>query len=102
MACPVGDMVLSPPVQEQLWHIATAPAFEPLPATTIFRYGGRWHCPADGGRMTERAGYVQCDGCGRCIPGVLIYQLIEGHSHKHPPRPLPYPRQATRSGTVEP
>lgn len=48
------------------------------PAT--YRFGGRWHCPADGTVMAEADGLMQCQTCGRSLNS-FMYQLIERHVH---------------------
>lgn len=81
MVCPIGEMELSPHVQAELLRIAAGPPLEPSSRTMSFRYGGGWRCPADGAHMAELDGYVKCGECGRCIPGGVLYQLIELHVH---------------------
>lgn len=54
----------------------------PQPGETLgFQVGGEWHCPADGKRMVERDGRVQCPGCQRALPRTVIYNLVEFHRH---------------------
>jgi hypothetical protein len=84
--CVPGGMDLAPAMQAQLEQIA---ASEPsVPDLSSTRWGGEWHCPADGSRMAEEAGRVGCPTCGRYLPPAALYGLIEHHQHNKPKRRL--------------
>lgn len=80
VTCRRGQMGLSKVVQDELEEIVQSPPRRLEPRD--FRWGGRWHCPADGERMTEADGIVQCQSCQRCLPGQTLYALVELHPHK--------------------
>ena len=79
--CPDGGMELSPKMREFLTQtfLTRERNWEVRPAG--FRWGGQWFCPADGQRMEEQEGVVQCPGCSQVFPGPLLHQLIELHAH---------------------
>jgi hypothetical protein len=79
VTCLAGDMGLSIVMLEELSEIVAAdPTLsEPSP----LRWGGKWHCPADGSLMREQDGRVGCAECGRYLPSRVLYQLIEFHPH---------------------
>jgi hypothetical protein len=78
--CRFGGMELSQVVNEALSAVAdSAPVAAP---DSSARWGGEWHCPADGVRMQEINGKVLCPACGRHLPGPILYQLIEFHVHQ--------------------
>lgn len=78
--CRRGDMELSRVLRLGLEEVVEVPAGRP--DASAIRWGGAWHCPADGEAMVEEDGVIQCVACGRFLPGRLLYQLIEFHSHK--------------------
>lgn len=78
--CQSGGMELSQVVHETLRAIAdSAPAAAPASSA---RWGGQWHCPANGARMQETNGRMLCPVCGRHLPYPILYQLIEFHVHQ--------------------
>jgi uncharacterized Zn finger protein (UPF0148 family) len=79
LTCLRGEMMLSKYVAQGLKHIVVSNPIKPEPRMT--RWGGWWHCPADGSQMTEESGLVRCYECGRFLPGGMIYNLIELHTH---------------------
>jgi hypothetical protein len=76
-------MQLSDLMTQQLEAWVTA---DPTPESPrAIRWGGVWHCPADGSRMNESDGVISCDTCGRHLPPRFIFPLVEFHQHeKHP------------------
>lgn len=78
--CRRGRMGLSKVVQRELEEVVLSPPGRPEPQA--FRWGRRWHCPADGERMAESAGAVRCPVCERCLPGRTLFGLIELHPHR--------------------
>jgi len=80
-------MELSRIVRDALCVIADS---DPVPTMPFpDRVGGTWHCPADGSRMAESHGRVDCPECGRQLPGSILYQLIEFHVHQPGSAPRP-------------
>lgn len=71
VTCRRERMGLSRVVQDELTQIVES----------TIRWGGRWHCPADGEQMVELNGMVICPTCRRCLPGRTLYGLIEFHPH---------------------
>jgi hypothetical protein len=79
LTCRKGGMELSQVIQRELEDIVLSP---PRPGEPkAIRWGGRWHCPADGERMVEHDGIIRCPTCKRCLPGRVIYGLVEFHVH---------------------
>jgi hypothetical protein len=68
--CRVGGMELSRVVNEALRAVADSPPVA-APGHSA-RWGGEWHCPADGARMRETNGQVLCPACGRHLPGPIV------------------------------
>jgi uncharacterized Zn finger protein (UPF0148 family) len=78
--CREGAMELS-----EVMHEALRASFSSEPvraAASSERWGGDWHCPADGTRTHESRGQVHCLACGRDLPRSILYQLIEFHVHR--------------------
>src|SRR5215469_13711119 len=86
LRCQRGDMALSQPMKSELESIVQSSPSRPERAK--FEWGGTWYCPADGERMAEENGLVQCPACARCLTGRALYQLIELHPHKRVPPQL--------------
>src|SRR5450432_3755230 len=75
-----GGMELAQAVYDALHTVLNG---EPASvAASSVRWGGEWHCPADGTPMQESQGQVRCPACGRNLPGSILYQLIEFHIHR--------------------
>lgn len=71
---------LSERAANELRAVATAPPLrEPVPSR--MRWGGNWHCPADGSPTIEVDSVITCRTCDRSLPDRLVYQLIEFHHH---------------------
>jgi hypothetical protein len=79
--CPLGKMQLSQVAHQALRDYVDKPQVPASPASGM-RWGGVWHCPADGTRMQESEGRVRCPACSRQLPGWILYQLIELHSRQ--------------------
>jgi hypothetical protein len=46
-----------------------------------FKWGVQWFCPFDAQPLTEVDGVLECDACGRVIPGRLVYEIVEFNPH---------------------
>ena len=80
LTCVVGGMQLSPAMRTELVELVTSEPGPPgRPAT--FRWGGTWHCPADGSAMVEAKGRLSCPRCSRHVSTRILYQLVEFYSH---------------------
>lgn len=79
VSCRSGDMDLSEAMTLALNElVALGPV---MTRRSNVLWGGEWHCPADGTRMSEIDGFVSCTECARVLPGSVVYQLIELHAH---------------------
>jgi len=83
--CRQGGMVLSAVVYAALRDMADAGPSDV--AASSARWGGTWHCPADGRLMEEAAGQVSCRACDRKLSPAVLYQLVELHPHQFPAPP---------------
>jgi hypothetical protein len=80
--CEAGNMDLSRFMERLLKDLCE---LDPPPDTdrsTRTDWGGRWHCPFDGTRMSATKYLLpMCPQCSRVLPSNLVYQLIEVHQH---------------------
>lgn len=80
LMCVRGNMSLSRAVLSGLtatfvdWEIDQVQPFR-------FRVGGEWFCPAEGIRMTEAEGAIQCPSCGGAL-NRFVHALVELHPHR--------------------
>jgi hypothetical protein len=77
---PATGVDLPEKASAELRQVATG-APDLAPRTSSTRWGGRWHCPHDGEFMDPVDGYVRRGECGRCLPGHVLYQLLEFNWH---------------------
>lgn len=78
--CTATKMDFSQVVGEELMELVANPPTPPTAAHV--KWGGSWHCPADGTPMREIDGAVTCDACERSLPPRLLYGLVEFHIHR--------------------
>jgi hypothetical protein len=68
-------------VSKELRAFVDSPPSETSFPVKQSRWGGNWWCPADGTRLSEHDGVVDCARCTRLLPGRVLYQLIEFNWH---------------------
>jgi hypothetical protein len=79
--CSATGLDMSRKASEELRDVVASVPDRSVAEPGTIRWGGSWHCPADGALMIEAEGVVKCPDCRRALPGRLLYHLIEFHVH---------------------
>ena len=83
MTCVAGGMGLSDAMVRMLSAYCDHEPLAEETRSTHTRWGGQWHCPLDGSKMSATDSLLpMCLECGRILPSNVIYQLIEVHDHR--------------------
>jgi hypothetical protein len=83
LVCSATGADLSPRVRAQLEEIVDGTATPTVECRRDqqLKWGVRWFCPFDARSLTEVDGVLECDACGRAIPGRLVYEIVEFNPH---------------------